>query len=317
MLFFLRIVHFGALSTNLIGGKALGLCWLQEAGYRIPDSWVLSTEAFDTMIASAGLGGHVAALEQATANQPDWRSVELMLQSLEDMRRELIAALRTSPLPDIVSRALGKLPPAPFWAVRSSATVEDGALYSFAGQFQSFLSVSAGAPLIEAVRGVWASAFDKNALHYRAQHGTPLPRMAVILQPMPPISVRDRAGVAFSHSPLPGYPGVLLQETFGAGLAVVGAGEGEVKCVDGTQVTTLSQISTHILVSSQDGGMRPWPKRPGQVLNDAEALYLAGQVREIASRYGRPADIEFIWPPEDPPTFLQVRPISSAAASRA
>jgi pyruvate,water dikinase len=302
----------------LIGGKALGLCWLQESGYRIPDTWVLSTAAFDAMITSAGLGDHVAELEQVTAHRPDWRSVEVALQALEDRRRDLIAALRTSPLPEAVRAALGKLArQAPYWAVRSSATVEDGARHSFAGQFQSFLSVPAGDPLIEAVRAVWASTFDKNALHYRAQHGTALPRMAVILQPMLPISERDRTGVAFSQSPLPDHPGVLLQGAFGAGLAVVGAGEGEVKCVDGMQVTTLSRFSTHILVSGRAGGMRPVPKRLGQVLNDAEAVYLAGQVREIAARYGRPADIEFIWPVADPPTFLQVRPISSAAVGRA
>ena len=318
MLFFLRVVRIGALSVDLIGGKALGLCWLQESGYRIPDTWVLSTAAFDAVIATAGLGDHVAALEQATAQQPDWRSVELALQALEGRRHDLVAALRTSPLPEAVRAALEKVGrKAPYWAVRSSATVEDGARHSFAGQFQSFLSVPGGDALIEAVRAVWASTFDKNALHYRAQHGTPLPRMAVILQPMPPISVRDRAGVAFSHSPLLGHPGVMLQGAFGAGLAVVGAGEGEVKCVDGARVTTISRLSTHILVSGRSGGMRPTPKRLGPILNDAEALYLAGQVQEIAARYGRPADVEFIWPPAAPPTFLQVRPISTATAGRA
>ncbi|WP_239334467.1 PEP/pyruvate-binding domain-containing protein [Frankia sp. CiP3] len=68
------------------------------------------------------------------------------------------------------------------WAVRSSASVEDGARFSFAGQFRTELDLSP-ADVPEAVRRVVASATDRGPTAYldRTGLGVP-PRMAVVLQ---------------------------------------------------------------------------------------------------------------------------------------
>ncbi len=314
MLYLLRVVHLGALGVDQIGGKAQGLCWLQETGFRVPHTWVLGTEAFDMMIAAAGLAGHVATLQEATACRLDWLGMEQILQSLEGVRSELVAGLLNEPLPGPVTAALRRLPKRdPYWAVRSSASVEDGVVHSFAGQFSSFLSVPGGDPLIQAVREVWASAFGKAVLHYRAHNRTAMPHMAVILQPMDKITERDCSGVIFSQSPLPGEPGTLIQATLGAGVSVVSDGAGEIKCVNGSRVKTLGRTISQLLVTSQEGGLEAVPSQEGDVLPDPAAVYLANQVQQMASLYGRPVDVEFIWPYDNAPTFLQVRPISRAA----
>jgi pyruvate,water dikinase len=310
MLFFLPDVQEDAITVDRVGGKAAGLHWLCSRGYHVPQTWVLTTEAFDEMVEAAGVQEHIDALDSVTSSQMDWAGTEMALQALADVRQALAEALQTTPLPPSIERVLQGLPQGKQWAVRSSATVEDAESHSFAGQFSTFLSVPGGKELVDAIRKVWISTFDKNVLHYRAERGIEMPRMAVLLQPMDPISQEDRAGTAFSQSTIPGLSGVLIQATYGAGVTVVGGAGGEVKCVDEAQIATYPQPSQHIMVTAEGGGLLEIPARPDGVLTDAEAQLLAEKLREIAPQYGRPVDIEFIWRDGEEPTFVQVRPIT-------
>jgi len=312
MWLYLPDVELGTVTADLVGGKALGLCWLQSCGFNVPPTWVLTTQVFEAMVQAAGLAEHIAVLEQATAGRPDWATTELALRQMVGVHRELAEALRAAPLPEVVHLALQSLPQNESqWAVRSSATVEDAEVHSFAGQFKSFLSVPRGPQLVEAIREVWISTFDKTVLHYRAQHGTPMPRMAVVLQPMKPITVEDRAGVAFSESTISGLFGVLLQATFGAGLTVVSGGGGELKCVRESGVTTRPVSTPYAMVTATEGGIQTTPLPPGNVLSDLEAFQLAQLVRDVAQRYGRPADIEFVWRKSEDPVIVQVRALTA------
>lgn len=297
--------------AQLVGGKAVGIHWLRNQGYLVPETWVLGTKAFEAMIQAAHIEEHIATLESITSHQPDWITTELALQAAADLRNEIAKVLQVTPLPGQVRASLDKLPHASYWAVRSSATVEDGEDYSFGGQFHSFLSVPSGPPFENAIRKVWISTFGKNVLHYRAQHGTAMPRMAVILQPMPPITVKDRSGVVFSQSTLPGLSGVVIQSTFGAGVTVVEGYGGEVKCVAQSKVITYDNNLAHILVTAPHGGIRTVAAQPGAVLSDQEALELARRIETIAEMYSRPADIEFIWRPGEEPMFVQIRAVTA------
>jgi phosphoenolpyruvate synthase/pyruvate phosphate dikinase len=301
----------GIKDPSLVGGKALGIYWLWNQGYPVPETWVLGTEAFDAAVQAAHIQGHISALESVTCGHQDWMATELALQALADLRQELATALRTTSLPEEVLACMERLPPAAYWAVRSSATVEDGDVHSFGGQFQSLLSVPGGPSLVDAIREVWVSTFGKVPLHYRAQHGTDMPRMAVILQPMPPITVRDRSGVVFSQSTLPGLSGVIIQATFGAGTTVVEGRGGEVKCVQGGGVTTYENTPARIMVTAPHGGIGAVVAQSGAVLSDREAMELASQIEAIAQTYGRPADVEFIWRPDEEPVFVQIRAVTA------
>jgi phosphoenolpyruvate synthase/pyruvate phosphate dikinase len=307
-----------ALSAETVGGKALGLHWLRSWGLAVPETWVLGTQAFDAMLASARVSGLVAQLDQATGHRPDWAATERALQALAGVQGELIHILQTAPLPTAVQLALRMLPQdGRWWAVRSSATVEDHTAHSFAGQFRSFLSVPPGQRLIEAIRAVWASTFEPAALHYRAQHGTDLPRMAVILQPMQAITAADRSGVAFSQSIVPALPGILIQVTFGAGLAVVGGEGGELWCVNGAQAASHSYPPAHMFVTAPQGGMQMLRAPRQAVLTLVEALQLARQVRDIARQFDRPVEVEFFWRSGEAPSFVQVRALADQSTPSA
>ncbi len=296
-------------SVETVGGKGYGLYWLAFHRFPVPLTWVLSTAAFDLAIRRIGLTDAVTEMERAVlASGSDWGDIQRRMEAVEPMRNEVVDALRQmEPVPHVAA-ALAALPHKTLWAVRSSATVEDNPRYSFAGQFLSLLSVPRER-LWSAVRRVWASNYGQGALFYCAQNASPMPRMAVILQPMEPLTAQDRSGVAFSHSPVPSLPGVLIQATFGSGQTVVGGYGGDLFSVQGDRIRVQSMPPDHILVTGAGGEMVEHPAPAGPSLSEEEARYLADLVLDIAEKWGRAVDVEFVWRTGKKPTLVQVRSI--------
>ena len=88
-------------------------------------------------------------------------------------------------------------------AVRSSATAEDLAYASFAGQQDTYLNVVGADALVEAVRGCWASLWTERAVNYRNANGIDhrSVTLAVVVQEMVEATA---AGVMFTANPLTG-----------------------------------------------------------------------------------------------------------------
>ncbi len=112
-------------------------------------------------------------------------------------------------------------------AVRSSATSEDGASYSFAGQQETFLGIEGGDALIEAIQKCWYSLNSDRARSYRAHQGVEDRHlaMAVVVQKL---IDADVAGVLFTVDPLESQTGdqqipelMLVEASWGLGEAVV------------------------------------------------------------------------------------------------
>ena len=108
------------------------------------------------------------------------------------------------------------------FAVRSSATVEDAAGMSFAGQFESILNVRGADALLCAIKTCWLSLFSERALVYLARQPTPAEKvkMAVLVQEM---VEAENAGVVFTADPLTGATDRFVVE------CVIGLGEGLVQ----------------------------------------------------------------------------------------
>jgi pyruvate,water dikinase len=233
------------------------------------------------------------------------------MDALEPYRARVVEVLEQTEMMAHVAAALDSLPETTVqWAVRSSATVEDNPRYSFAGQFFSSLSVPKGKALWKAVCQVWASNYGRAALLYCAQNAAPMPRMAVILQPMEPITAQDCSGVAFSHSPAPALPGVLIQASFGSGQVVVGGHGGDLFSVQGGEVRVQPMPPDHIRVTGEAGDTVPQPSPPGLALAEDQARELADRVLAVAERWGRPVNVEFVWRAGKKPTLVQVRSIA-------
>src|SRR5262249_54703059 len=106
-------------------------------------------------------------------------------------------------------------------AVRSSATAEDGAVTSFAGQQETMLGVQGEAALLQAVHRCWASLDSERAVAYRRKQGIDDQglAMAVVVQRLVPAEV---SGVLFTRDPLdPEDRGMLVEAAWGLGESVV------------------------------------------------------------------------------------------------
>lgn len=176
------------------------------------------------------------------------------------------------------------------FAVRSSATAEDGAGHSFAGQFDTFLHVPPHevAARIEDVRH---SATGESVQTYCRERGLPSPEApTVLVQCM--IAPRS-AGVAFSADPVSGRRSVVVVA------AVEGTGE---KLVSGDcdGETWHLEGESHILLR---------PKSP--LLSESDALAISAMARACEAAFGRPQDIEWAIDKQGKLWLLQSRPITT------
>jgi phosphoenolpyruvate synthase/pyruvate phosphate dikinase len=181
-----------------VGGKAVGLGSLLRAGQRVPRSFVVTSSAYRSYLdGRAGSG-------------------------------ELDGELRGLPpeLADAVAHAYGVLcdergDSLPV-AVRSSATVEDSAESSCAGQFRTFLGARGVEQVLEEVERCWMSALDPHVGSYRGARGAADAddAVAVIVQELVDARV---AGVMFTQHPRTGDRSLLvIESSYGLGEAVVG-----------------------------------------------------------------------------------------------
>lgn len=176
--------------VSLVGGKAANLGELIHAGFPVPDGFVLTTDAYRTVVGGARISSDMEALK---------------------MPADLVQA---------INRAYVELPVGPV-AVRSSATSEDLPGAAFAGQHDTYLNIDGADDVIAAVRRCWASLFSERAVAYRNRLGikSDTVAMAVVVQSMVPA---DTAGVMFTADPVSGVRDhVVIDAAGGLGEAVV------------------------------------------------------------------------------------------------
>ncbi|MCP4964072.1 MAG: hypothetical protein GY926_02435 [bacterium] len=269
-----------------VGGKAVGLDQLIAHGYPVPPAAVLTTEAYTDTVTERSLRLLVDDLLTSSLPAPDRIAAEAAA-----IERTFLAA----PLPDRVEAAVKRigtdlLDDGPV-AVRSSATAEDLAEASFAGQYLTITDITTTDDLMIAVRRCWASLWSPAARAYRRRHRIPETgiAMAVIVQRQ--VSPHW-SGVAFTSDPQGREHLIRIEAVPGMGEALV---SGKVTPADYlVRKDTLEVSSTS-----------PEPQ-PGLV-EDLARLSL-----RIESSFGAPQDIE--WAYDDTGLcLLQMRPITTSA----
>ena len=184
-------------------------------------------------------------------------------------------------------------------AVRSSATAEDLAEASFAGQQDTFLNVRGDDALLDAVRRCWASLFTERAVAYRAEHGVEDAVMAVVVQEM---VEADAAGVLFTANPANGRRHeTVISAAWGLGEAVVGGlvdTDEVVVRVAESRVASRRTADKAVMTAYADDGtgereVEP-DRRRAPVLNDAAALELARLGAHVQEHFGTPQDVEWV-----------------------
>nr|MBI3611717.1 hypothetical protein [Nitrospirota bacterium] len=288
---------------QLAGGKAVGLGRLIRSGFQVPPGFCITTQAYRESLWSSDFddAAQWARLRQASDEQR---------QTMLEEDRRLVTSLSLSQsflaLIDEELHRLGLGREVTF-AVRSSASDEDGAKATFAGLYRTRLGVPREG-LAQAILDCWASLWTEAALAYRLRVGekSAAPAMAVIIQAM--LAPRA-AGVAYSRHPITGEPQqVLINAVFGLAEPLVsGTVTPDQYVVDVGDGTGSRTVIERRLAEPDQGP---------PVLDEREILALAGLVKDVEGQMSFPADIE--WATDDRGTWLlQARPIPASKPASA
>jgi len=264
--------------------------------------WIIHhDEAVAGDASPARIGGKAAALAALSDfDVPPWFAITPdAFEAGTDERREDLERAIVDAFDRLAGAFASSADAPPLVAVRSSATVEDGADRSHAGQFESLLRVPR-AELLEAVRRVRASAGGERVRVYRGEtDDAAAPAMAVLVQRMiEPIC----AGVAFTRDPVTGDATTIVTAVAGTAEGLVGgAASGAAARVDDPDADDSPVVF--------DEAERP------RGFDDGLVVRIARLANAVAERRGGPQDLEWAF---DGRTvhLLQARPVTGAPGGR-
>ena len=280
---------------DIAGGKGANLGELIGAGLPVPPGFVLTTAAYRDFVEANGVAADILRLAMLppTADPAAY-------EAAGDGIRALFAA---GTIPETLAReittaqmALGDAA----LAVRSSATTEDLAGASFAGQQDTYLNVRGANALIEAIKNCWASLWTARAMAYRARQDIDpaTVSLAVVVQRM---VEADAAGVMFTANPTNGRRDqIVIAAAWGLGESVVSGTVNTDDFVVAKQtgrVLSRTTADKTVMTTYAEHGTQEQPVPPAQrtqpVLDDKAAAVLADEGARIEAHYGAPQDIEW------------------------
>ncbi len=320
----------GAMDASIVGAKAARLAELTARGLPVPPGVVVTTDALRGAIVGTPVEALCTRAAEELRSGDRARAVAAGARAAE--------ALRRVPLPPAVERLfvdaytdLLRVPMrpdapdrrAPLFAVRSSASDEDGAERSHAGQYESHLNLRGLGPIHDAIRDVWASWYSERAVGYRLSDPTDavLPPMAVLVQRM----VHPRAsGMLFTVNPVSGSRREMaLEAASGLGEALA---QGRVHpdyflIHRGAERLRIAERGIarkeRRLETTAPGSGRvvfrevPAAEQRKPALTDAEALRIAELGLAAEDLLGGPADIEWTVDRDGHLFLVQARPVTA------
>jgi pyruvate, water dikinase len=291
----------------LLGGKCASLATMTAAGMPVPPGFAVTTVHFDEFVRRCGLDAEIRA-ELAGLDVGDRVALDAAAVDAASARirhrietREIPADLR-APIVDaydaLCAGSTGDLPV----AVRSSATAEDLADASFAGQQDTYLWVRGRDAVLAHVRRCWASLYTCRAILYRLRAGVTDQglSMAVAVQKM--VNARV-AGVAITMDPATGDRSkVTIDASYGLGeLVVSGRVTPDNVVLDKVMLCVVAETigakhaelvpdaATGRLVERAVDGAR----RRRRCLTDGELTAVAAMAKHAERLYGCPQDVEW------------------------
>jgi pyruvate,water dikinase len=259
----------------------------------------------------------------------DFTTLNNLQQVSEEAKQLIISASLPQDVVDEILQSyedmMSKYGPDTHVAVRSSATAEDMADASFAGQYESFLNIHGKEELISAVKKCFASLYNARALKYRIDRGFSLEnaQLSVGVQAMIRADLAC-SGVCFTVDPDTGFSDVVVVTgAWGLGDNIV---QGKVEPDEfhvfkpsitarkggiirkrmGSKALTLSYATIGVGVENRNTSEL---KRNIWVLSDDEVELLAKWSMRVEEHYGKPMDIEWAKDGHTKEIFLvQARP---------
>jgi pyruvate,water dikinase len=299
-----------------VGGKAANLGELLAAGFPVPQGFVLTASACERFFASIGLADYLAGLDDLSPSEAAQRLATIssrirMAELPPELEQEILGAHA-----QLCARQGGERA----CVVRSSATAEDLAEASFAGQHGTYYYVDR-AQLLPMIRNCWASLWSEGAVSYRSTHGIAhaSAAMAVIVQEMIPSQI---SGVVFTLNPVSGARDeIVIESSWGMGAGIVDGRVTPDRFVlerHGLRLREQRIAEKRVRVSTtlrKDAVGRvvavPLEQQQAATLSLEEAREIARWALRAEERFGTPQDLE--WASTDGRIHvLQSRPVTVA-----
>ncbi len=158
-----------------VGGKnsSLGemISLLSDSGIAVPGGFATTSAAFWYFIQQSNLDKKI----NAVLDSLDVHDVLALKKAGSEIRKWVLDATLPEELQNSIREAYQQLVikygDSATYAVRSSATAEDLADASFAGQQETYLNIQGENAVIKAIQAVFASLYNDRAIAYRVHHG--------------------------------------------------------------------------------------------------------------------------------------------------
>lgn len=295
-----------------VGGKNASLGELTKIGMPVPPGFALTVHFYREFLNRNGLRQYI---KDQLVNL-DINNVEQLQKVGRSIRQRIVASEFPPELKKQIKQgysSLGRGVDVPV-AVRSSATAEDMADASFAGQQDTYLQVIGEARVLESAKKCIASLFSDRAISYRTKRGFDHldVGLSVGIQRM---VKSDSAGVMFTIDPDSGNENVMvIDSSWGLGETVVSGKVVPDKFFiykKSGEVIARRRGEKELITKYDSNGIifvdTPRPKRGQFSLSVQQAKTLAELGKKIETHYRKSMDIE--WAVEDGGLYiLQARP---------
>lgn len=142
--------------TEISGGKGWNLSRLERYGFNVPEGLVISSEVYLSFM------DKIKEKINSLKSNPDKQK-----EILEDIQKTILEIDFSENFKTELSEIYNKTLKDKILAIRSSATLEDGSEFSFAGIHSSFLNISGFDNVIENIKNCYASLWTAQAFAYR------------------------------------------------------------------------------------------------------------------------------------------------------
>jgi len=294
----------GSGDTPLVGGKNANLGELTKAGIPVPPGFAVTAYAYKKFITETGIAEKIyKTIREIVRGR---RSPK----SYEEASRKVRSLIEATEPPEEVVKAIkeayrklcDRVGEEVFVAVRSSATAEDLAEASFAGQQETYLNVKGEDEVVKKVVKCWSSLFTPRAIFYREQKGFRHEDVLISVGVQMMVDAKS-AGVMFTLNPVTGDRSqIVIESSWGLGESVVsGSVTPDEFVVDKETLRIIERrISEKTVERIRDPKTGetvevevPPERRRAPSLTDEEIVKLAELGKLIEAHYGSPQDIEW------------------------
>lgn len=322
-------------NVAIAGGKGASLAEMYNEKFPVPPAFVVTAQAFEKFISEIKKDiDHILKstdVEDTKQLNESSRKIRKLIENQampKEMEEEIVESYeilgsekRNTRIGEDAMNILKITKEPVFVAVRSSATTEDLAEASFAGQQETFLNIKGKTQLLNAIKKCSSSLYTPRAIYYREKRGFRGVKalLSVVVQRM---INSDKSGVMFTKNPIHEEDNVVIEAVFGLGEGIV---SGKIKPDNYTINRNLEILDQKIadkkkaLIRSSSGETEEVrlteKKSQEKVLTDSEIQRIAEIGLKIEKHYGKPQDIEFAI--ENKEIYIvQSRPITTTAKGK-